>query len=288
MNILKLTSTAALISSAMIISGCGSDDGGSSSGIAPPANAIVIDSTNAITVATTAVDTASIMLAAKGTTTTTSPVSIINEALDRMHTTRKNAAAYDLVTGASFSETVSCADGTMVAAGSPNSFSVSIDGSDNGTSGSGSGTMSFVSCSMGSATIDGSMSINSSWNGANYTDQLTGKLTMTEGSLTISLTNMTYTETGSDYYDGGTGNFTVSKLQYVFNPGTDGFAVQLTTAIQGNEMNCGPTAGVVMVYGGNNSQARITFNNDMSMTVEYDTGNGTYTEISGGAIACII
>ncbi|MDH5611395.1 MAG: hypothetical protein OEY66_02920 [Gammaproteobacteria bacterium] len=282
---LKLTSTAILLSGLATITGCSSDDSSSGSvGVAPPANAIVIDSANAETIATAALDTTSVLLA-KGSPATVSTGGVINEALDRINTNRKNSGL-DLVSGVSFNETYNCTTDFPDTEGAPNTYT--DKGNFTGdVNGSASGSTTFVSCDFGmGAVLNGTLNWNSSWNGPSYTDNASGNLTMQYNGLTVAIKSLSFRETGSDYWDGGTGDYSISTLQYVYDPGTDGFAVQTTTAIQGNEYYCGPHAGIVLITGGSNSKARITFNSDMSVTIEYDTGDGTYTATTNSPIAC--
>ena len=289
MNIFKLASSTLLLSSAIAITGCGSDgdSGTSTSAAAVPKDAIILDATNTQTIVEKAFTATDIILS-KGVQQTAAANSVISQVVD---TIRNNAinSGVDLVTGIAFSDTYDCSDptgNTPGIEGAPNTYTDKGNATINGSSFTANGTATFTECAQLGVILDGSVSFNFTEDDATleWSSKVTGNLTMTVTVVPIAITNLAINDAGNF----GTGDYVTSKMQYTYNPGTGGFALNMTTNIEGNDYDCGPTAGVVEISGANNTKARITFNADMSMTVEINTGDGTYTELTAfSPILCL-
>lgn len=280
---LKLAGTAFLLTGFVTLAGCSSDDS-SGAAIAPPPNAIVLDDTNAVDTAMTTIDTTG-MLLGKGTTQTASAGNIIGQVLDQIRDNQRNSGI-DLVAGITeaHSDTRDCVT-DLTTTNNTNIYTEVGNYTPTATGGSDSGTVTFVSCEMApGTTIDGKISYNGKWSSSDdsYTDNASGNLTMTTGSLVIALKNFSFKETGNDF----TGDYEISVMQYVYNPGTDGFAVKTTTPITGNvnDICDKPSAGVVLISGAVKTRVRATFGVGGILTVEIDTGDGVFTEALGNPV----
>lgn len=280
---LKLASAALLLSGFVTLAGSSSDDNGSSSAIAPPPNAIVLDETNAKTTAEAAIGTTE-MLLSKDTSQTASAGNIIGQVLDQIRDNKRNSGV-DLVAGIAYNDTWNCTTYADATAGDPNTITEKGNYTDNETGGSDSGTVTFVSCDFSGIILDGKISYNGSWSNIDgrYTDNASGNLTMTTGGQTIALKSFSFKETGNDF----NGDYITSVMQYIFDPGTDGFAVKTTTPLEGNWFTgCGyPTAGVILISGGDNTYVRATFGAGGILTIEADTGDGVFTEVTGSPVS---
>lgn len=272
-NTLKQIGIISLIASSIGITGCGSDDSSSS---AVPANAITFSTSNAATaVGNVLAATASIL--AKGSTTTPSVTEIINNAIDTIKQSRNNTGQ-DPVSGIAFNDTTQCWNsGSLVESGNATL-------NDNG--GNGSGTTVFNNCDEGfGVTINGTLNIGGSWNDStgDYTDTASGSITVTYNSTStvVNVKNLSFKETGNDF----TGAYTISKMNYSYDPGSNGFSVGITTALNGINDDC-PT-GAVLLKGADKTQVQATFNGATAntITVEVDTGSG-FTAAIGSPISC--
>ena len=277
-TVLKFAGIAFLLSGFVTVAGCSSDDSSSVAAIAPPPNAVVLDDTNAKTTAMAAIETTDILLS-KGATQTASAGNIIGQVLDQIRDNKKNSGI-DLVTGIAFNDTWDCTTYAEATAGAPNTITEASNYTVTASGGSDSGTVTFVSCELIPGTIvNGTISFNASWSDTDgsYSDNASGNLTMATGGLTIALKNFSFKETGNDW----SGDYVTSVMQYVFDPGTNGFAVKTTTPLVGNWVaDCGyPTAGVVLISGGNNTHVKATFGAGAVLTVEVDTGDGVFAEV---------
>lgn len=300
MNTFKLASSTLLLSSAIIITGCGSDgDSAGTSAAAVPKDAIVLDANNADTVVNKAITTSDLILA-KGTEPSTTMTGLLSQIINNAQSSSLNSGV-DLVTGVAFTEVYDCADpGTWnfntkttidpSLDGTNNTYSDNLNATINGDAYSASGSTTFTNCDVNAdpnLQLDGSLNWTYSGNDAtgNWNSNATGTLTMTEGVTPIDLTNLAMTDSGNDF----TGAYETSRMQYTYNPGTGGWALNMTTNIVGNDNNCGPTAGVVEISGANGTKARVTFNADQSVTVEVNAGDGTYVETVASPItSCVL
>ena len=298
MNILKLTGTTLLISSAIAITGCSDDGSGSGSSAAGvPANAIIITETNAETTAGGAMNATDIVLAKGAQPSAGSASNVINNVISNAINNAKSSGI-DLVTGIteSITETYDCSTGFMIdpaLAGTTNTYTdaltMTIDA--NYINFSGSGAATFTDCNQFGATLNGSVnfSFNENDDTGVWSSTASGNLTMildSDPGTTITISNLAMNDSGSWI----TGDYVTTRMQFTFDPGTEGFALNMTTNIEGSDYECGPTAGVVEISGASGSKARVTFNADMSVTLETNTGDGgAYVEVPANTLqSCIL
>ncbi len=255
------TSTAVLLY-ALLIAGCSSsDDGGTTTTARVPANAIVIDATNAET---------TVQAATSSTTTLGSTISVettqvlsLKSALNTIRPKLKNISTANVAAGVDFSEP--CTDG--------GSISGSETSTDDGTTYTESGTASFNNCIEGSLTINGAISFAESGNyvtGA-FTDDISGSITMTfnGGSDSFSFSGFVFSETGNKLNF----TYTINELTYTIDfiiSGTQGggFLVGLLAPIvESNGFGC-PESGHILITGANGTTAEGIYNNDGTMTIK--------------------
>ena len=270
---LTIATSTTLLIGAFLITGCSSSDDGGGSGTATvPANAIVLDSTNAeSTIATlvSSLDTFGSTLDSV-ITVETIPVMGLNAALEIIEPLIKNRlknSGIDLTTGVAFSEGGACTgSGT---------FSITGDSTDDGTTFSDTFTATFNNCIESSLTINGTVSGTFTENistGA-YADNVSGSLTITvvtsTDTVSISFNGLSFQETGNNL------NFTYTTTQatyaidFVIN-GTQGggFLVSLTAPIvESNGDNC-PESGHITITGANGTTAEGIYNGDGTMTIK--------------------
>lgn len=280
---ITLTASAALLSGLFSITGCsssgGDDDGGTTgtTGATVPANAIVIDDTNAestVAASVTTIDTLNGAVFAVETTPVMGlkdALALVKPRIEDAKNALKNSGA-DPVNGVTVNDSGNCVvSGTF--------SSVSDEG---GTSPSftDSGTLSFVNCDDGFGYIlNGSVSFNDSFNidTGDYSDTLTGTISIEgNGSLTfkISLGGIDYAENGNDLVlDAET--YTVTKAIYSVDFTADGvngggFLVGLTAAIveSNGGFNSCPESGTIHITGANNTTADGIYNVDGTMTIK--------------------
>jgi hypothetical protein len=263
---LTLSTSAVMLSGLFLFTGCSSssDDGGTPVA-SVPANAIVIDETNAETTVQAAVGSATTLGSVFSVETT--QVLSLKSALNTITPILKNISTIDVATGTDFSE--DCTGGGTVSGSSTET--------DDGTTYSESGTVSFNNCIEQGFTINGTVTYSSSGNyvtGA-YTDNFSGSLTMTfnSGSDSFNFSNFAFAETGN--YSNYT--YTISQLtdaiDFVIN-GTQGggFLVTLIAPIVESDGNYCPESGHIKVTGGNDTTAEGIYNGDGTMTI---IANGT-------------
>lgn len=277
-NYLTLAASVAIISGQLLITGCSSDDAssGSSGGVATvPANAVIIDDTNAEATIYAAAASASTLGSAISVQTTQvislkSVMEIIKPILNRNSTT-------NVATGATFSEP--CTDG--------GSISGTETISDDGTTYSESGSVTFNNCAEGGIIINGTSTYSSSMNSATgaYTDDASGTITVTftGGTDTFSFSGFVFSETGNNLQD----TYTISQLTYAIDftiNGTQGggFLVSLLQPIVETDGSGCPESGHLLVNGGNGTSAEGIFNGDnATMTI---LANGTVVNSTASCI----
>ncbi|MDH3342459.1 MAG: hypothetical protein OEM07_01925 [Gammaproteobacteria bacterium] len=301
MKILKITGSSLLLSSALIITGCSSDDGGGVGKATVPKDAIPLTAANAETVISKSFTATDVILAKGTSATTTIPSEVVDQVLDGIRSNFRSATGADMVSGVAFNYTRDCAtgqpdaiEGDLNTKTDKGNETATDDGSGGGTY-KASGTSSMVECDEGNGvTLDGKVSYTWSevWGYdanqdyfSNYSSKVSGSVTMTpNGSTTpIDLTNLVMNRE----HNGVTNDYTITKMQYTYNPGTDGFALNMTTTIEGNDNACNPTAGVVEISGANKSKVRITYS-DTGVLVEVDeNGDGTFAEVTTTFFACV-
>ena len=275
-KILTLAATVALISGQLIITSCSSSDDGGGGTATVPANATVIDASNAETLVASVSTSLSSLDQALAVETT--PVIGINTALDIVLPRIKNSSkdsGIDLATGAAFSDSGACAvDGT---------YSFTGDESDDGVNYSETVTATFVACDDGLGfVIDGTLSGTSTENYStgDYTDNFSGSLGITTVSgsdtITVSFTGLDFSETGNNFDD----TYTTSKATFALVVTVNGttqfaFLAELSAPIvesSGGESSC-PESGTIKITGGNGTTAEGIYNSDGTMTIN---ANGSF------------
>ena len=259
-----LAITTLFISSLATV-GCSSDD--SSSAPAVPANAITISESNAkqlvsdAALSSNALDNLPIatVVEAQSVVTTGDIVRrVIQKANDR-----EGSSVQATVGGIVVDEV--CTEGGT------------ITGNITETETSASGTLTFTGCTESGVTINGSISFSASIDAAsNWSLTLNGNMTASDSDKTVSVNGLAYNETGNDL----SGDYSINTYTYSAEIPSGGFLVQLQAPIVGNESTTCPTSGVMLLTGGENTQARSTINSDATVTIEVNDGSGTFTEIT--------
>jgi hypothetical protein len=283
---LTLPTYFSFIISAILLTGCSSGSDGSGSTI--PANAIVIDETNAEQVVLSAASVAdtfndSLNNLALGVETT--PVIGLKTALNivlPLIKNRSNNDGIDLATGATYSDSGACSGG--------GTFSVSGNETEDGVNPyTESGSATFVNCSESGFTIHGSLTFSASQDSStgDYTDNVSGSLSMTvsgqDDTVTLKMTRIDFKETGNNY----TGTFTTNALTFTIDfvsngKGSGGFSVTLLKPIVENNASGCPESGHIQVTGANNTTAEGIFNgDDTTMTIK---ANGSVVNPSAACI----
>lgn len=266
-NLHILPASAALLSGLILISSCSSEDGGSSSAATLPANAVVIDNTNA---------EQTIKAAAASTSTLGSALSVqatqvmsLRSVLEIIKPILNNTSTTNVATGVTFSEP--CADGGSV------SGSETI--TDDGTTYSESGAVTFINCAEGGITINGTSTYSNSVNDTTgaYTDNASGSITITftGGTDTFSFSGFVFSDTGNNLQN----TYTIDQLTYAIDFTLNGiqgggFLVSLLQPIVESDGSGCPESGHLLVNGGNGTSAEGIFNGD----------NATLTIKANGAV----
>lgn len=271
---ITLSTFAAVFSLLFIITGCSSSDDGGSPASAVPANATVIDDTNAETIIQSMASSLNTFESAlnQAFAAGATPVIGLDAALDIVKPMMKNSSnnsGIDLATGVAFSESGACEG----AGGG--TFSISGDESDDGTNYSETVTAIFTACDIGSGiTIDGNLSgtfTENSSTGA-YTDSISGSLSVTVVSTTdtvkVSFTGLNFQETGNNDNDTYTTTQTTFALVVVVNGNTQ-FALlaELSAPIVESNGDYCPESGHILITGGNGTTAEGIYNGDGTMTI---------------------
>ena len=268
-----LSASAALISCLFLITGCSSsDDGGTTTTASVPANATVIDATNAETMVATI--SSSLRTFDQALAVETTPVIGLNAALEIIEPFLKNHSSNsgaNLATGITESE-VCPGGGTFT-----DTFAETTDGDTFSVS----GTISFVNCGVildpqTSFVINGSLTYNESENNVTgaYTDSATGSISIalvtSTDTVTISLTGINFQESGNNIDLTYTTTQSAFALVVVFN-GTTEIAILATLSApiveSNNDITC-PESGHITITGGNNTTAEGIYNGDGTMTIK--------------------
>ncbi len=271
---LTLSTSTAVLSGLLIMSGCSSDSATSVDGgvAAVPANAVVLDETNAkATVASsvTTVDALDLALAVE-----TAPAMGLLDALALVKPhieTAKNAlqnTGADTVYGVAVSESGACdVSGTF-----------SFTGDEGGTSPSftDSGNVTLVNCDDGLGfIINGNITWVESWNQdtGDYNETQTGSISV-EGNGTeafkFSFAGLDFAETGNNLVFGSE-TYTITKATFSVDfvgggVNGGGFLAGLTAPIvetSGGYDSC-PESGTILITGANGSTAEGIYNGDSS------------------------
>ncbi|MBT8119469.1 MAG: hypothetical protein KJN89_07095 [Gammaproteobacteria bacterium] len=279
-NYLTLSASALLLSAQLLTTGCSSDDGdGGGTATVPatvPANATVIDASNAETLVATVSTSLSSLDQALAVEAT--PVIGINTALDIILPRIKNSSkdsGIDLATGVAFNDSGACAvDGT---------YSFTGDESDDGVIYSETVTATFVACDDGlgfviGGTLSGTFTENNST--GDYTDNFSGSLDLTivsgSDTITVSFTGLDFSETGNNFESTYTTTKSTFALVITVNGANQyGFLAELSAPIvesSGGESSC-PESGTIKITGGNGTTAEGIYNSDGTMTIN---ANGSF------------
>ena len=279
-KLLTLSTSTAVLSGLLIVSGCSSDSAttGTTGGTATvPANAVVLDATNAestVASSVTTVDTLDLALAVE-----TAPAMGLKDALALLEPhieTAKNAlqnTGSDPVYGVAVSESGACSvSGTF-----------SFTGDEGGTfpSFTDSGNVTLVNCDDGLGFIvNGNITWVDSWNNetGDYSETATGSISV-EGTdpnnaFKFSFVGLDFAESGNDL-NFGAETYTITKATFAvdFTGGGvngGGFLVGLTAPVvesNGGFFSC-PESGTILVTGGNGTTAEGIYNGDGTMTIK--------------------
>jgi len=268
---LKLYAASILITS-LAIFGCSSSDG--DGGTFVPANAVIITEANAYEVAVDAISGGQALIGIV-------PVAVnIDQKLFPRDLIDLAAGKINSLKGSFIQSTPSAIAIDPI----PCSGGGTITGDVTETATSISGYFTFNSCIEAGITINGTINFSASIDTSqNWTMTMTGNLSATDSVETMTLSGLSFNQTGNDTsleYSINTYQFTVDFT------GGGGFNVQLQAAILGNEFDTcfdtpsSPRSGIVLVTGGNNTKSRATINADGTVTIEYDDGSGSFTEVS--------
>ena len=158
----------------------------------------------------------------------------------------------------------------------------SITGTGTETETSASGTITFNDCVLGSVTLTGTITFNASidLSTQDWVLNMAGNLSGATSTITTTLSDLTINETGNDL----TSEFSLNTYTFALDYSIGGgFLTQLLAPITGNELQgcpLSPRSGIVLVTGADSTQAKGTINSDGSVTIEYNNGSGTFTEIT--------
>lgn len=263
-----------------MLSACGggsSGGGGGGGGTVPPivpTNAVTLNETNAAETLEGAAFTTSAILSSVGV-----EASIVSAG-------QILAVVKDIIKNIRANQNIA---NTEVVSGVTYGGSCDIDGTwsvtSNETATSESGTISFIDCEdFPSLIINGSMTFDLNWNNSTseYSDTISGGLSGSMSGLGISLTSINITESGNE----DLGSYSINTMTYAFDTSQGGgFSLQTAPAIVGVVFQC-PTSGAYTITGGNDTQARATYNGYAGgVNVDVDTGSG-FTAITGSPVAC--
>jgi len=272
------TNLAIACTTTLLMACSSSDDGGS---VTVPADAITItqdnaltkiqDATSAIDDAFDAFDDATDVLFLKSSPDTPSGSKNKKHFSNFARTMIKNNKTGDPITHeAPFNETINCDSGTM---------SINADFTETATSESGSGTISFSSCSLFGSTLNGALTfsysdtlVDDNWKGS-------GKDTASNLSMTVSDVTHTFTSFSDTWsYDDSTQiDIDKTTLSYSSSAIGGGILIQDTTAWKTRYTDFYPFEAVTLVTGANASKLKITALDETQFTLEIDAdGNGTF------------
>ena len=267
-----------IIAVVFFVASCGgsSGGGGSSGNSFPtptvPAGARTIDGTNANDTATSAVTFVSILSAFSRAKSENQPTvaEVVDSVLDHVHRRSHIARTQN----AYKTEDVSadfCFSGTAI-------------GDFDETATSESGTITFTNCDVGSGVIvNGELAYDSNWNDTtlDYSLQIGGTLTFDFGGTVVTIV-LNFRETGND---GTTAFSTDINFSLAGIPG-GGFLVTTTQNVVGDSF-VGASSGQLIVTGASSSRLRLTVIGPNSISVELDTGGGTFVPCAMVVPACM-
>lgn len=276
---ITLSTSTAILSGLLIMSGCSSsDDAGTGTGTSTttasvPANAVVIDETNAealVASSVTTVDTLDLALAVETTPAMglKDALALIEPQINSIKNTISNSGA-DPAYGVAVSESGDCEfGGTFSFTGDEGG--VSPDYTD-------SGTVTMVNCKITETLIvNGTVSWVDSGNydTGDYNETLTGSISIEStdpnNTFKFSFAGLDFAETGNDLVFGSE-TYTITKATYVVDFVADGvngggFLVGLLAQVvesNGGYESC-PESGHILINGANGTTAEGIYNGDGS------------------------
>jgi len=269
-RILLKSYIASILITSLVILGCSSDDGGGG-GTTVPSGAVVITEANAHEVAVTAISGATglinVIPVAANIDQELSPMEIVDLVVDKIKNMQGSFIS-DIPSGVAI-EPIPCSGGG------------NITGDVTQTATTESGTIIFNSCVEAGITINGTITYSASIDAAsNWTLAILGNLSASDGVDTMSLNGLDFKETGNDI----SAEFSINTYEFAVDfTGGGGFLVQLQAPIVGNEAEFCPTnprSGIVLITGANNTRSRATINTGGTVTIAFDDGSGTFTEVT--------
>lgn len=278
-RIISKLSIASLLFSILAIFGCSSSDDSGAALPAVPSGAVTITDANAKLAIQNAISggTTLINVLPVGVAVEQAPSArdIIDLVIDKTKTLQ-GSLLQNIPTGVLIDPPIQCSGGGTITG----------DATESETSAS--GTITFNNCIESGITINGTITFSASRNLVTGAWSLTinGNLSGTQSVETVTLSGLSYNETGNDF----TGEFSLNTytLAIDFTSG-GGYLVQLLAAIVGNELEvcpATPRSGIIQVTGANNTRAKGTINSDGTVTIEFDDGSGAFTEVTGSPFPC--
>jgi hypothetical protein len=274
-KLLTLAASAALISGQLLITGCSSSsDGGGTPVATVPANATVIDDSNAEAIIQSMVLSLSTFEQAlnQAFAVGSTPVIGLDATLDivmPMIKNRSKNSGIDLATGVAINDSGTCEGG--------GTYSVVGDETDDGTNYSETVTATFTACDIGSGiTIDGTLSGTFTENSSTgeYSDSISGTLSVTvvttSETVKVSFTGLDFQETGNNQFDTYTTTKSTFALVVVVNGTTQAaLLAELSAPIVESTGNSCPESGHILITGGNGTTAEGIYNgDDATMTIK--------------------
>ncbi|VAW64310.1 hypothetical protein MNBD_GAMMA09-1385 [hydrothermal vent metagenome] len=250
-----------LTGSLSLLNACGdsSGGGGGPASVSPslPADAIILTTSNANSVAQSATSTADTTAVLVGIEASLpAPQAAINTLTDYVFD--KSNRTSSIATG--ITTTDSCPNGGTVT------------DSYNGSTTSISGSFNFNQCDFGNFKFNGNFSYSSTWNdntGA-YTDTGNGSLTLTTPNDSYSMA-MNFTDTGNDI----SGDSSITLSFSISGANLGGFLVTTSQPLTSTNFTTA-SAGQLIVTGANNTRLRITITSSTSADIEFDNGSGSF------------
>lgn len=271
----RLAITSALVSS-LAIFGCSSSDDGGGTTLTTITEANAAEMVAAATESGMALMPLLDVLTAVEVDQTLSAKDVINAAIDKVKTFDGGYA--NRPTAVTFSD--DCTDGGTVSGDETDTITADTMGV--------TGTAIFINCEESGITINGSISYSLSLtiSTQDYTGAFSGNLSGTDGIESASLTGMDILMSGND----STGLYSLDPYTFTASvTGVGGFSTRLLAPIMGDEnYNCpiNPMSGIILVTGASNTQAKGTINSVGNVTIEFNDGTGTFTEVPGSPFPC--
>lgn len=284
-KLITLSTSTAVLSGLLIMTGCSSSDDASTSVATVPADAIIIDSTNAettVAASVTTVDSLDLIISVETAPTMglLDALALVEPRIDSIKNTISNSGA-DAVYGVTVSDSDNCTvSGTFSFTGDEGG--ISPDYTD-------SGTVTLVNCDEDVGFIMHGTILwvdSGNYDTGDYNETLTGSLSIEStdpnNAFKFSFTGIDFAETGNH----NAGTYIITKATYAIDFVIDGisgngFLVNLTADIvESTGGDTCPESGHITITGGNNTTAEGIYNGDGTMTIK---ANG---EIVDAAAPC--